>query len=135
MRFCHQPTLSGALLGLTLLFVTSIAAAVDDLDSHYVTLEPIIVNMESSDRGRYLQASIQLEGNNPEDARAIREHTPAVRDRLIHILGGRSPDSLSGSSAREDLRSQATDELNELLAEITGAPRIMALYFSDFIRQ
>ncbi|WP_018873875.1 flagellar basal body-associated protein FliL [Thioalkalivibrio sp. ALJ16] len=135
MRTCHLPTLTAPLLGLTLLFATSVAAAVDDLDSHYVTLEPVVVNMESSDRGRYLQASIQLEGNNLEDAREIREHIPAVRDRLIHILGGRSPESLTGSGAREDLRSQATDELNELLDEITGAPRITALYFSDFIRQ
>ncbi|WP_017941007.1 MULTISPECIES: flagellar basal body-associated protein FliL [unclassified Thioalkalivibrio] len=124
-----------ALLGLVLLLLTPLALAVDDLDSHYVTLEPVVVNMEAADRGRYLQASIQLEGNTPEDARAIREHIPAVRDRLIHILGGRSPDSLTGSGAREDLRVQATEELNELLEEITGSPRIAALYFSDFIRQ
>ena len=123
------------LMGLVLLLVTPLALAVDDLDSHYVTLEPVVVNMEASDRGRYLQASIQLEGNNLEDARAIREHIPAVRDRLIHILGGRSPDSLTGGGAREDLRNEATEELNELLEEITGSPRIAALYFSDFIRQ
>ncbi|WP_024326893.1 flagellar basal body-associated protein FliL [Thioalkalivibrio sp. AKL19] len=123
------------LMGLVLLLVTPLAHAVDDLDSHYVTLEPVVVNMASSDRGRYLQASIQLEGNDLEDARAIREHIPAVRDRLIHILGGRSPDSLTGGGAREDLRNEAAEELNELLEEITGSPRIAALYFSDFIRQ
>ncbi|WP_019583393.1 flagellar basal body-associated protein FliL [Thioalkalivibrio sp. ALE16] len=130
LRFL-PPTVSGLLL----LLLAPLALAVDDLDSHYVTLEPVVVNMEAADRGRYLQASIQLEGHNLEDARAIREHIPAVRDRLIHILGGRSPDSLTGSGAREDLRNQATDELNELLEEITGSPRIAALYFSDFIRQ
>ncbi|WP_018878471.1 MULTISPECIES: flagellar basal body-associated protein FliL [unclassified Thioalkalivibrio] len=130
LRFL-PPTLSGLLL----LLLAPLALAVDDLDSHYVTLEPVVVNMEAADRGRYLQASIQLEGHNLEDARAIREHIPAVRDRLIHILGGRSPDSLTGSGAREDLRNQATHELNELLEEITGSPRIAALYFSDFIRQ
>ncbi|WP_018141380.1 MULTISPECIES: flagellar basal body-associated protein FliL [unclassified Thioalkalivibrio] len=124
-----------ALLGLILLLAAPLATAVDDLDSHYVTLEPVVVNMEASDRGRYLQASIQLEGNNLEDARQIREHIPAVRDRLIRILGGRSPESLTGSGAREDLRNEATDELNALLEEITGSPRIAALYFSDFIRQ
>lgn len=128
-------SLPPALLGLALMLVTPLATAVDDLDSHYVTLEPVVVNMEAADRGRYLQASIQLEGNDLEDARQIREHIPAVRDRLIRILGGRSPDSLTGSGAREDLRTQATDELNEMLEEITGSPRIAALYFSDFIRQ
>ncbi|WP_019627578.1 flagellar basal body-associated protein FliL [Thioalkalivibrio sp. AKL10] len=124
-----------ALLGIVLMLTAPLALAVDDLDSHYVTLEPVVVNMASSDRGRYLQASIQLEGNDLEDARAIREHIPAVRDRLIRILGGRSPDSLTGGGAREDLRNEATEELNELLEEITGSPRIAALYFSDFIRQ
>lgn len=132
LPFFALPT---ALLGLILLLAAPLANAVDDLDSHYVTLEPVVVNMEASDRGRYLQASIQLEGNNLEDARHIREHIPAVRDRLIRILGGRSPESLTGSGAREDLRNEATDELNALLEEITGSPRIAALYFSDFIRQ
>lgn len=55
--------------------------AVDDLDSRYVTLEPVVVNMESSDRARYLQAKIQLEAAEMDDARQIREHIPAVRDR------------------------------------------------------
>ncbi|MFO7953327.1 flagellar basal body-associated protein FliL [Thioalkalivibrio sp.] len=128
-------TLHSILLGLVLMLFASPALAEDDLDSHYVTLEPVVVNMEASDRGRYLQASIQLEGNDLEDARAIREHLPAVRDRLIHVLGGRNPDNLAGGGAREDLRNEATDELNELLEEMTGSPRIEALYFSDFIRQ
>ncbi|WP_018864569.1 MULTISPECIES: flagellar basal body-associated FliL family protein [Thioalkalivibrio] len=109
--------------------------AVDDLDSRYVTLEPVVVNMESSDRARYLQAKIQLEAAEMDDARQIREHIPAVRDRLIQVMGGRAPDNLRGSAAREDLRQEALEELNELLEELTGAPRIEALYFSDFIRQ
>lgn len=111
------------------------ALAVDDLDSRYVTLEPVVVNMESSDRARYLQAKIQLEAAEMEDAREIRGHIPAIRDRLIRVLGGRSPDNLRGSEAREDLRQEALEELNELLEELTGEPRIEALYFSDFIRQ
>ena len=130
----RRPT-PAALLALMLLALASSSLAVENLDSHYVTLEPIVVNMQASDRGRYLQASIQLEGNSPEDAREIRRHVPALRDRLIRVLGGRSPDSLTGTEAREAIRSQATQELNAVLDEITGAPRIRALYFSDFIRQ
>lgn len=128
-------TVPVALLGLMLLALASSGFAAKNLDSPYVTLEPIVVNMQASDRGRYLQASIQLEGNGPEDAREMRQHIPALRDRLIRVLGGRSPDGLTGSEAREALRSQATQELNAVLEEVTGAPRIRALYFSDFIRQ
>lgn len=130
-------TLSPSLFLLALLWfvIPASALAVDDLDSRYVTLEPVVVNMESSERARYLQAKIQLEAGQMEDAREIRGHIPAVRDRLIRILGGRAPDSLRGSAAREELRQEALEELNDLLEELTGAPRIEALYFSDFIRQ
>ncbi|WP_018862675.1 MULTISPECIES: flagellar basal body-associated protein FliL [unclassified Thioalkalivibrio] len=128
-------SLSLSLLALLWWIVPGSALAVDDLDSRYVTLEPIVVNMEATDRARYLQAKIQLEAAEMEDAREIRGHIPAVRDRIIRIMGGRSPDSLRGSEAREDLRHEVLEELNELLEELTGAPRIEALYFSDFIRQ
>ncbi|MGM0553212.1 MAG: flagellar basal body-associated FliL family protein [Pseudomonadota bacterium] len=127
--------LSSALVLLLSFALAATAAEVEGLDSRYVTLDPIVVNMQDGERARYIQATVQLEGNSEEHARAVREHVPAIRDRLIRILGGRPPEAVRGGENREDLREEALQEIRGVLQELTGDPRITALYFSDFIRQ
>ncbi len=135
MNTLNPRLLLSSALALVLLALASTAPAVEGLDSRYVTLEPIVVNMQDAERARYIQATIQLEGASEEDARAIREHVPAIRDRLIRVLGGRPPEAVRGGENREHLRDEALQEIRGMLQELTGDPRITALYFSDFIRQ
>lgn len=121
------------LLVLLLLLAPPVAAA--DGDSRYVTLDSLVVNLADPDSARYLQTTVQLETESRSDADQVRDHIPAVRDRLIHVMGGREPSDVRGSDGRESLREEALEELRATMDDLTGAPLIDALYFSDFIIQ
>ncbi len=124
-----------ALMLLVLLALATGPATAEDGDSRYVTLDSLVVNLEDPGAARYLQTSIQLETASQEDADQVRHHMPAVRDRLIHVMGGRDPAEVRRSDGREALRDEAVEELREIMEELTGAPLIDALYFSNFIIQ
>ncbi|WP_019591581.1 flagellar basal body-associated protein FliL [Thioalkalivibrio sp. ALE20] len=124
-----------ALMLLVLLALAAVPASAEDGDSRYVTLDSLVVNLEDPGAARYLQTNIQLETASQEDADRVRDHMPAVRDRLIHVMGGRDPAEVRRSDGREALRGEAVEELREIMEELTGAPLIDALYFSNFIIQ
>nr|WP_019570178.1 flagellar basal body-associated FliL family protein [Thioalkalivibrio sp. ALE11] len=124
-----------ALMLLVLLALATGPATAEDGDSRYVTLDSLVVNLEDPGAARYLQTNIQLETASQEDADRVRDHMPAVRDRLIHVMGGRGPAEVRRSDGREALRDEAVEELRVILEELTGEPRIDALYFSNFIIQ
>lgn len=124
-----------ALILLLLLALAAGPAAAEDSNSRYVTLDGLVVNLEDPGSARYLQTTIELEAASQDDADRVRDHMPAVRDRLIHVLGGREPDQVRRSDGREALREEALVELQEMLEELTGEPLIEALYFSNFIIQ
>ncbi len=60
---------------------------------------------------------------------------PRIRDRMISLLGGRDPDQIMTTEAREQLRSDLLASLRETMTEHTGKPAISALYFTGFIIQ
>ncbi|WP_018935977.1 flagellar basal body-associated protein FliL [Thioalkalivibrio sp. ALJ24] len=120
---------------LVLVFLLAPPLAATDGDSRYVTLDSLVVNLADPDSARYLQTTVQLETESRSDADQVRDHIPAVRDRLIHVMGGREPSDVRGSEGRESLREEALEELRATLDDLAGAPLIDALYFSDFIIQ
>ena len=123
------------LILLVLVFLLAPPLAATDGDSRYVTLDSLVVNLADPDSARYLQTTVQLETESRSDADQVRDHIPAVRDRLIHVMGGREPSDVRGSDGRESLREEALEELRATLDDLAGAPLIDALYFSDFIIQ
>ncbi len=96
---------------------------------------PIVVNLASDRRTKYLKLDIQFYLETSHDAELVTTHMPLLRDRLINLLGGRQPDQLMSADAREQLRTEVLEKLRATLTEQTGAPAISALYFTDFIIQ
>jgi flagellar protein FliL len=102
----------------------------------YLALQPaLVINLASARRAQFLRVDMQFFIETNEDAAAINLHMPAIRDRLIKLLGGRKADQISSPEAREQLRAELLAKLRELMTEKAKTPAITALYFTGFIIQ
>jgi flagellar protein FliL len=101
----------------------------------YMALEPLVVNLASDRRTRYLKLDAQFYLDNSHDAELVKTHMPLIRDRMITLLGGRLPDQISSMEAREQLRVELLEKLRETMMHQTGVPAISAIYFTGFIIQ
>lgn len=102
----------------------------------YMELKPpLVVNLASTGRTRYLKLDLQFYLNTSHDAELVTQHLPLLRDRMITMLGGRQPEELNSMEAREKLRAEMLEKLRETMAHQTGIPAITAIYFTGFIIQ
>lgn len=101
----------------------------------YMALEPLVVNLASDRRTRYLKLDAQFYLDNSHDAELVKTHMPLIRDLMIKLLGGRQPDQISSMEAREQLRKELLEKLREAMMQQTGVPAISAIYFTGFIIQ
>lgn len=102
----------------------------------YMELKPpLVVNLASSGRTRYLKMDLQFYLSTSHDAELVTQHMPLLRDRMITMLGGRQPEQLSSMEDREKLRAELLESLRETMTHQTGVPAITAIYFTGFIIQ
>ncbi|MBK1672798.1 flagellar basal body rod protein [Ectothiorhodospira shaposhnikovii] len=102
----------------------------------YIPLQPaLVVNLDNPRRAQYLQLNAQLYVETARDAQLVEHHMPIIRHHLIMFFGGRDPDLVQTSAAREQLRGEALDTLRQIMTEYIGAPTINGLYFTSFIVQ
>lgn len=102
----------------------------------YLPLEgAIVVNLASEGRTRYLKIEIQFYLETSHDAELVGLHAPLIRNRLIELLGGRSPEQILSKDARDQLRKELLEKLREAMIRQAGVPAIRDLFFNDFIVQ
>lgn len=102
----------------------------------YLALSPpLVVNLASERRAKFLRVDIQFYLETAHDAELVTLHMPLIRDRMVHLLGGRAADQIMSMEAREQLRAELLEKLRATMTEQAGAPAIGALYFTGFIVQ
>ncbi|SEP88354.1 flagellar FliL protein [Ectothiorhodospira magna] len=137
----HPVRRTTLMLPLLLLLVwsqTTLAAPPKDGRSWpgFIPLEPaLVVNLDNPRRAQYLQLNAQFYVENATDAQTLEHHMPLVRHYLLLHFGGRDPEVMQTSSIREQLRTEALEELQQIMLEHTGSTTISGLYFTGFIVQ
>lgn len=102
----------------------------------YLALNPpLVVNLASERRTKYLRVDVQFYLESSQDADMVTLHMPLIRDRMIALLGGRQSDQLMSMEARDQLRAELLEKLRETMTKEAGTPTISALYFTGFIIQ
>ncbi len=96
-----------------------------------VTLDPFIVNLAGSYGERYLKTTLSIELTNEKAVAAIEPLQVSIRDAIIGILSAKTMNDLEGQPAKEALKDQIAQKLNEII----GSPLVVRVYYQDFVMQ
>ena len=103
----------------------------------YVSLgKPMVLNLATD--GRRL-AFLQIQADvlvKDEDAKAVVEaNIPAIRHKLIVMLSEQNATDMKTPAKREEIRQQVTDEVRDMIEEMTNNNDIDEVLFSSFLVQ
>ncbi len=107
-------------------------------DSAYVSLGKAMVLNLSSQRKKitFLQITADALINDDSNLELVQTHIPAMRHTLILLLSEQSDIDMKSSMKREELRQQATAEVQALMTELTGQQDLVSdLLFSSILVQ
>ena len=96
---------------------------------------PFIVNLPDRGRQRFLQAQITVRSSSRAAILKLEEHMPAVRHNLSNILSAQTVASIQSSGGIEQVRSEATAQLNKILLNELGSEAIEDVLFTSFVMQ
>ena len=118
------------------------SAAGEQVPSHVLALEPMVVNLADSGGRSYLRTAVSLRLRDeelpgkkkeeaPKDPKAVDGAAAALRDTTLIVLSRESADSLLEADGREMLKKKL-DEQYKLHNTDT---RVLEIYFTDFLVQ
>jgi flagellar FliL protein len=111
-------------------------AAAAPLPAQYYAMTPaFVVNLADTDSTRYLQADIQLMTRDTGTLAALELHAPAIRNRLLLLLGSQSSTALEDRAGKEKLQKQALAEVRAVLKAEKAPDKVDALYFTSLVTQ
>lgn len=96
-----------------------------------IRFEGIIVNPSGTMGSRYLSTTVGLEVSGEKNKLAVTEAEPMIKDALITHLSARTIDELTDSKAREQMRTDIRDLVNERIKPA----QVSAVFFLDFVLQ
>jgi len=123
------------LFGISQLSFASGGGSKVSASKYYLLSPPIVVNVNDKGRVRHLQISIQFRLDDPSEADLVQEHKPAIQHELVMLLSGREATDVRSVKGKEELRTKATEVLQNILQESTGKTLINAVYFTAFVIQ
>ena len=91
-------------------------------------LPPITVNLNDPNGRRYLKLGMEVEVN-ADVASQLKSQNPRIRDAIIMLLAGKTYGEVSSPDGKVMLKAEIAARLNQIL----GAPRVMRVYFTDFV--
>lgn len=102
----------------------------------YLELEPpFVVSLPDRGRQRFLQASITVRSRNHEAILRLEEHMPAIRHSLSNVLSAQTVGSIQTQGGIEQVRNEATDQINKILSEELQGEAIEDVLFTGFVMQ
>ncbi len=96
-----------------------------------VTLPPFTVNLSDSSGKKYLRVGIDVELSTQDAIKILEAQGPRVRDAIILLLSSKTSADLVSAEGKVILKNEIADRLNQIL----GAPRVVRIYFTDFVIQ
>lgn len=101
----------------------------------FVPLEPFTVNLQDTDRERFLQLAVVLEVNDGSAADAIKQKLPIIRSQILLLLSNKKSLELQGVAAKQALASEIIAQARQPLTAESADKGIEQVHFSQFIVQ
>jgi flagellar FliL protein len=103
----------------------------------YVSLgDAMVLNLSSSsNRLTFLQFNADILINDENSEEIIKAHIPAIRHSLIVLLSEQKASDIKTPGKREEIRKQATSQIQALIADLSGNKDIEDVLFSSILVQ
>ena len=124
---------------IMLLGFTQAKAADDEpalAKSAYVSLgDPMVLNLSGPKRLTFLQISADVLVSDSDAEETIKTHVPAIRHSLIMLLSEQKAGDIKSPARREEIRQQATSQVQALIADLSGSKEVSEILFSSILVQ
>jgi flagellar FliL protein len=122
-----------------LLGITQARAAEDEptsATSAYVSLgDPMVLNLSGTSRLTFLQISADVLVSDSDAEETIKLHVPAIRHSLIMLLSEQKASDIKSPDKREEIRRQATAQVQSLMVGLSGSNDVSDILFSSILVQ
>jgi len=104
--------------------------------SAYVSLgDPMVLNLSGPKRLTFLQISADVLVSDSDAETTIKTHVPAIRHSLIMLLSEQKAGDIKSPARREEIRQQATSQVQALIADLSGSQDVSEILFSSILVQ
>lgn len=100
----------------------------------YTDLKPFTVNLNDSE-GRMLYVGLSLQVSDDEAVKALTQHLPEVRNRILMMLSSQKAENLDTPQDKERLANELRDALMAPFDTSAIAINVRQVLFTDFIVQ
>lgn len=100
----------------------------------YTELKPFTVNLNDTE-GRMLYVGLSLQVSDDEAVKALTQHLPEVRNRILMLLSSQKADNLSTPQDKERLANEIREALMAPFDTSAIAINVRQVLFTDFIVQ
>ena len=126
-KFLIAPTTSSGEVEL----VEGEGKGVDEARGVLVSLEEMIVSLNSGARPRYLRTTIAVEAVDSKAATEVEDRMAEFRDATIMTLSHHGVQDLLSFEGKEAVKAEIKDALKSLVDE----GKVLNVYYSDFVVQ
>jgi len=101
------------------------------LPGHIVSLEPFVFNV-SGNPSKFAKVSIGIEVKDAKIAEETKKITPAIRDKVLLVLGTKPAEAFLDVNQRDAIKNQLQESLKGLFKE---SGELSTIYITDIIIQ
>ena len=102
----------------------------------YHNLVPALVgNFGSGPKLKFYKADVSLRVNGAEAEAKVVHHEPLIRNQLVMLFAQQTEEGLSAPDAKEKLRQEALQQVQQVLSQEEGQPLVEDLLFNNLILQ
>lgn len=94
-----------------------------------VTIPTVTINLADKDVIRYLKIGFDIELSTKDSADSIEEQKAKVRDSIIILLSSKTYNELATTEGKIRIKNEIATRLNQIL----GVPRVVQIYFNEFV--
>lgn len=94
-----------------------------------VTIPTVTINLADKDIIRYLKVGFDIEVSTEDAKKALEEQKARIRDSIIILLSSKTYAELSTTEGKLKVKNEISTRLNQIL----GVPRVVQIYFNEFV--
>jgi len=104
--------------------------------AQYLPLQPaFVVNLNDPEAARYLQVDMEVMARDSKALDDVKNNMPRIRNSVLLLLGSRQASELATRADKEKLQADVAAEIQKVLNELPGKPKIETVYFNSFVMQ
>ncbi len=101
----------------------------------FIELETFTVNLQPDPDEHFLQVDLSMQVASAEEEAVITGHMPAIRNRILLLLGSKEASEIADTEGKEALTEELIEAVNEPFTEHGKPQKVSGVFFTSFVVQ